>query len=387
MKRVLSKRKGIPLPQQLKDALLSRIEQGYYKPGERIDTVRKLAAEFGVSSLTVQKACKLLEDENCLISMPQSGLFVPENFFERPGKPLRMVFVFPEMAISSQVLEMEAWGLSSELYRGFLAGAQKHSVQLDFLHIGQNSSFREKFRQIERIHENYDCAIFVGDQNRDIQLELAERDFPVFNVADQPELIPEPLNPIYYDHEKALDLVLDSALNSGAETIALLTLRVRNENYLAARHSRFVTLCRRKGIGPGRLFTQTLDENDLYQLPEILKRIEGSFIFCNNAYLVRDIFVAARKNGMTPGKDFQITAIASGVTFTGLIPALTYVRVPMYEIGYRLIESISDMQRDGSKTFRWQPVGPELIAGETCRKAERKTNHRKPGRTAMPANG
>jgi len=90
---------------------------------------------------------------------------------------------------------------------------------------------------------------------------------------------------------------------------------------------------------------------------------------------------------MTPGKDFQITAIASGVTFTGLIPALTYVRVPMYEIGYRLIESISDMQRDGSKIFRWQPVEPELIAGETCRKAERKTNHRKPGWTAMQANG
>ncbi|MBQ6598947.1 MAG: GntR family transcriptional regulator [Lentisphaeria bacterium] len=387
MKCVLDKKKGIPLPQQLKDALLARIEQGYYKPGERIDTVRKLAEEFGVSSLTVQKACKLLEDENCLISMPQSGLFVPENFFERPGKPLRMVFVFPEMAITSQVLEMEIWGLSSELYRGFLAGAQEHSVQLDFLHIGQNSSFREKFRQIERIHENYDCAIFVGDQNRDIQLELAERDFAVFNVADQPELIPETLHPIYYNHEKALDLVMDSALASGARTIAVLTLRVRNENYLGTRHSCFVSLCRRNGIGPDRLFAQTLDENDLYQLPEILKRIRGSFIFCNNAYLVRDLFVAARKNGMIPGKDFQIMAIASGVTFTGLIPALTYVRVPMYEIGYRLIRSISEMQRNGSKSFRWQPVEPELIAGETCRRAGRKTNHRKPDRTAMQANG
>jgi len=58
----------------------------------------------------------------------------------------------------------------------------------------------------------------------------------------------------------------------------------------------------------------------------------------------------------------------------------------MYEIGYRLIESISDMQRDGSKTFRWQPVEPELIAGETCRKAERKTKLAKSGRAAMPAN-
>ena len=88
---------------------------------------------------------------------------------------------------------------------------------------------------------------------------------------------------------------------------------------------------------------------------------------------------------MTPGKDFQITAIASGVTFTGLIPALTYVRVPMYEIGYNLIQSISDMRRNGSKSFRWQPVEPELIAGETSRRAGRKTRLGKPVRTAIPA--
>ena len=61
MPEKLDKSSRIPLPQQLKAILRKRIETGHYKPGERIDAVRKLAEEFTVSSLTVQKACKLLE--------------------------------------------------------------------------------------------------------------------------------------------------------------------------------------------------------------------------------------------------------------------------------------------------------------------------------------
>ena len=364
---MLNRKNGVPLPDQLKEELLSRIKNGYYKPGERIDTVRKLAAEFGVSSLTVQRACRLLEEENCIISMPQSGMFVPEDFFERAGNPRKMVFVFPETEISSRVLDMENWGLNSELYRGFLAGSQKYPVQLDLLHISQDSSFREKFRQIERIRDKYDGAVFVGNQNRDVQLELAESGkFRVFHIADQPQKVPAPLTPVCYDHEKALAMVMDSALGSGLKKWAVLTLRSSSEHYLELRHSRFVELCRSSGIGSGRLFDHIFDESDRGQLPDILKQLKGFFIFCNNAYLVRDLYIAAQKNGMIPGQDFRIMAIASGFTFTGLIPALTFVRVPMYEIGYTLMKRICEASRPGFENFRWDPVVPECIAGETA---------------------
>ena len=365
---MLNRKNGVPLPDQLKEELLSRIRSGYYKPGERIDTIRKLAAEFGVSSLTVQKACRMLEEDNCIISMPQSGMFVPENFFEQSGKPQKMVFVFPETEISSRVMDMENWGLSSELYRGFLAGSQKYPVQLDLLHISQDSSFREKFRHIERICDKYDCAIFVGNQNMDIQLELADKGFRIFHITDQPEKVPAPLIPVFYDHEKALAMVMDSALGSGLKKWAVLTLRSSSDHYLELRHSRFVELCRRRGIGPDRLFDCIFDENDRGQVPDILKQLKGSFIFCNNAYLVRDIYIAAQKSGMILGRDFRIMAIASGVTFTGLIPALTFVRVPMYEIGCALIQRICATARGGSENFRWDPVAPECIAGETAEK-------------------
>ena len=364
---MLNRKNGVPLPDQIKEEILARIQNGCYKPGERIDTVRKLAAEFGVSSLTVQKACRMLEEDNCIISMPQSGMFVPENFFEQSGKPQRMMFVFPETEISSRVMDMENWGLSSELYRGFLAGSQKYPVQLDLLHISQDSSFREKFRQIERIRDKYDCAVFSGNQNMDIQLELADKGFRVFHITDQPKKVPAPLIPVFYDHEKALELVMDSALASGMKKWAVLTLRRSAEQYLELRHSRFLRMCReRGGIGSRRLFARIFDDGDRGQLPDMLKQLRGSFIFCNNAYLVRDLYIAAQKNGMVPGRDFRIMAIASGVTFTGLIPALTFVRVPMYEIGYTLMKRICEASRPGFENFRWDPVDPECIAGETA---------------------
>ena len=53
---MLNRKNGVPLPDQLKEELLSRIKNGYYKPGERIDTVRKLAAELGLAPSTVHRA-------------------------------------------------------------------------------------------------------------------------------------------------------------------------------------------------------------------------------------------------------------------------------------------------------------------------------------------
>ena len=73
----------------------------------------------------------------------------------------------------------------------------------------------------------------------------------------------------------------------------------------------------------------------------------------------------ANENNMIPGKDFQIMAIASGVTFMGLIPSLSYVRVPMYELGLQLLRTAYSKFIDPEKTLVWDPVMPELIQNET----------------------
>ncbi|MDR9751021.1 PLP-dependent aminotransferase family protein [Pseudomonas sp. SZMC_28357] len=61
----------------LAELLGTRIEQGFYRPGDRLPSVRALSVEHGVSLSTVQQAYRMLEDGGLATPKPKSGYFVP----------------------------------------------------------------------------------------------------------------------------------------------------------------------------------------------------------------------------------------------------------------------------------------------------------------------
>ncbi len=61
----------------LAELLGTRIEQGFYRPGDRLPSVRALSTEHGVSLSTVQQAYRVLEDSGLAMPRPKSGYFVP----------------------------------------------------------------------------------------------------------------------------------------------------------------------------------------------------------------------------------------------------------------------------------------------------------------------
>ncbi|WP_308013894.1 winged helix-turn-helix domain-containing protein [Streptantibioticus parmotrematis] len=58
------------------EALRERIRSGGLKPGDALPTQAVLMAEFGASSLSVQKAMALLKRDGYAISRPGKGAFV-----------------------------------------------------------------------------------------------------------------------------------------------------------------------------------------------------------------------------------------------------------------------------------------------------------------------
>ena len=62
--------------QHLAMLLEKRIEQGLYRSGERLPSVRSLSAEHGVSISTVQQAYYLLEQKQLIVPQSRSGYFV-----------------------------------------------------------------------------------------------------------------------------------------------------------------------------------------------------------------------------------------------------------------------------------------------------------------------
>ena len=69
----------LPIYAQLMDTLKRRMITGRYLPGEKLPSVRELAAEAGINPNTVQRAFSELEREGLIYTQRATGKYVTEN--------------------------------------------------------------------------------------------------------------------------------------------------------------------------------------------------------------------------------------------------------------------------------------------------------------------
>lgn len=75
----LDYRDARPIYLQLKDALMGQIHSGILREGDRLPSVRELAAELAINPNTIQRAYRELEAEGYTVSIPGKGSFVQET--------------------------------------------------------------------------------------------------------------------------------------------------------------------------------------------------------------------------------------------------------------------------------------------------------------------
>ncbi len=69
----------IPIYLQIRNQIVMGVADGQLKPGERLPTIRALADESGVNSMTVNKAYALLKREGVIIADRRSGARIREQ--------------------------------------------------------------------------------------------------------------------------------------------------------------------------------------------------------------------------------------------------------------------------------------------------------------------
>lgn len=77
----------IPIYQQIRNQIVLSVADGTIRPGEKLPSMRTLAAESGINMMTVNKAYQLLKQEGYLIIDRRNGavsLFLPT----KPPSPL-----------------------------------------------------------------------------------------------------------------------------------------------------------------------------------------------------------------------------------------------------------------------------------------------------------
>ena len=78
----------VPVFKQIRNQIVMGISDGRLQPGEKLPTVRALAEEIGINSMTVNKAYQLLKQEGYIMTDRRNGVRVRESFCMTPELPL-----------------------------------------------------------------------------------------------------------------------------------------------------------------------------------------------------------------------------------------------------------------------------------------------------------
>ena len=115
----------IPIYQQIRNQIVLGISDGRLTPGEQLPTVRALAQEAGINSMTVNKAYQLLKQEGYIVADRRSGARVREVFAERKGlsgeAEATLARIISEAKIGGMT-EQELVELCKQIYAGRLTG-------------------------------------------------------------------------------------------------------------------------------------------------------------------------------------------------------------------------------------------------------------------------
>jgi len=77
-----------PLYEQVAGKIAGLVDEGAFRPGDRVPSIRKLSSQLQVSLNTVKEAYALLEDRRVLEARPQSGYYVRARLPELPAEPV-----------------------------------------------------------------------------------------------------------------------------------------------------------------------------------------------------------------------------------------------------------------------------------------------------------
>ena len=341
----LRKDEAVPLPDQISSIIRSRIESGFYQPGKKLDTVRKFARDFSVSQVTVIKALDILEEETLIKRVPVKGVFVSDRL-NLGKKQLNACFAFPEKKMAPEENSRENWGLNFELYRGLLTGAEQYGIALQFTYFKDNPSPELLKKQLDALR-NFDFVIFPGYSQLQELRDHSSAERPTFYLTGKTAAKNIPAIAIDYDRKDARQALRSFLLASGRKSAAAISASDQD----GVRAGQFLADAKASGIKASSA-PWILDKYDPElpaKLRSFLLRREADFILVDYPEFVISLYEAALAAGLVPGKDFLPTSMASGQIFSGLLPQLTYFRIPRYEMGLQIMEMADKILRKGKE--------------------------------------
>lgn len=120
---VLDYRDARPIYNQIADGFREQIAAGILTSGDRLPSVRELAASMTINPNTIQRAYRLLEGEGWIVTVPGKGCFVSGAGEAQEQERRRLLTLFDDTAAALQQLGISRQELEQRLKKGATSDA------------------------------------------------------------------------------------------------------------------------------------------------------------------------------------------------------------------------------------------------------------------------
>ena len=322
--------KNSPVPQyfQLQNWLIEQIEQGVFKPDDKIPTEEELSKVAGLARATIRQAVQNLVNTGYLLRKRRLGTFVIKR--EKGTKKKTIIGV---------ILPDIRRGCAAELARGAEdeAAQNKHSIIL----CNTDDLFVKADLHSDRLIEHaVSGVIFVptaasAEKNRLILEKFARHNISVV-LADR--IIPNfDIDYITTDNFQGAYDLTKHLINKGHERIAIILSTIFSTELQRLEGYRKALCDHNIPIDDSLIFAKEGPFNEKHYLPyvnRILAQADNfTAIFAGHDRIAYLIYSVAEEMGLSIPEDFSLVGY-DDLPFTQTHPvSLTTIHQPIYEMG------------------------------------------------------
>lgn len=107
-----------PIYAQIIDSVKDQIAAGILQAGERLPSVRELAAQLAINPNTIQRSYRALESDGWIVTVPGKGCFVSANGNCQEQERLRLLDQLAETCAALTALGMTREEICQQIRKG-----------------------------------------------------------------------------------------------------------------------------------------------------------------------------------------------------------------------------------------------------------------------------
>ena len=334
-----SQRKNMTV--NIRDALQEMIYRGELSSGELLASNHELAEQFGVSTLTADRAVRQLVKDGLVYRRQGVGTFIAERKQRNPGKTLR-IGVSDEKFPSTPLWD-SAMGIRTRISIQYFYTRQCEVRLLDY----QTVCDREK---LSHAAAGLDGLLVAAGFIDPLTMEnLRELQIPIV-VTNLEEVLDLPFHQAVWDNDRGIREAAEKIMKEPPEEFVIV--------YEGHINGKLRKQCMEKnltqlGYDSSRIRSCQVETAALlnaipsYRLAlELSSDIRGKFVFSTSDVVSFSMLEGFREKNLTPGKDFQLLSY-DNLEINGLLPGklepvLTTIDAPRVRSCERAAELLLD---------------------------------------------